>query len=141
MSFGIFTDKKQPPSESEIHSSMGASLSLWQALTADLRQAYPVEEDFKFMYGKNYGWALRFRIKGKLLVNLYPNQDYFTAQVNLSSAAVERGLGMNLGQHAHDAIASAHPYPEGRWVFITVDSEPDRQDILSLLRLRVETRL
>jgi hypothetical protein len=141
MSFGIFTEKKRTPSEAEIHVIMGDSLMLWQALAADLRQAYPVEEDFKFMYGKNYGWALRFRIKGKLLVNLYPNQGFFTAQVNLSPAAVERALGMNLGQHAHDAIANAHPYPEGRWVFVPVDSEADRQDILDLLRLRVETRL
>jgi hypothetical protein len=141
MSFGIFTDKKQHPSEVEIHSTMGESLNLWQSLVADLRQAYPAEEDFKFMYGKNYGWALRFRIKGKLLVNLYPNKDYFCAQVNLSPEAVERALGMNLGPHSHDAIASAHPYPEGRWVFIPVDSEADRQDILRLLRLRVETRL
>ena len=141
MPAGVFTDKKIQPSTDEIQHSMGASLPIWQVLVANIRETYSVLEDFKFLYGKNYGWALRFRIKGKLLVNLYPNRDCFTAQINLSPDAVERTLGMGLGCHAHEAIASAHPYPEGRWVFIPVDSEADRQDILRLLRLRAQTRL
>ena len=141
MPAGAFVEKKVQPTEEEINQAMGSSLPIWLALAGDIRQAYPVQEDFKFMYGNNYGWALRFRIKGKLLVNLYPNRGFFSAQVNLSPEAVERALGMGLGSHAHEAITNAHPYPEGRWVFIPVDSEADRQDILRLLRLRVETRL
>jgi hypothetical protein len=53
---------------------------------------------------------------------------------------VEKTLKMNLGQNVQQAIARPHPYPEGRWLFIPVESEKDAQDILGLLALRVEAR-
>jgi hypothetical protein len=140
MSFGVFTDKKHHPSEVEVVEAIGPLHPIWQELVCFVRAKYPVQEDFKFMYGKNYGWALRFRIKTQLLVNLYPVKGCFTAQVNLSPEAVEKALAMNLGQNAQQAIARAHPYPEGRWVFTPVESAKDAQDIQSLLALRVEAK-
>jgi hypothetical protein len=140
MSYGVFIDKKHHPTEVEIIDAIGPLLPTWQALVRHVRATYPVQEDFKFLYGKNYGWALRFRIKTQLLVNLYPSQGGFTAQVNLNPAAVEKALGMQLGQNAQQAITRAHPYPEGRWVFIPVESEKDAQDIQSLLALRVAAK-
>jgi hypothetical protein len=53
---------------------------------------------------------------------------------------VEKALNMNLGKSVQQAIARAHPYPEGRWLFIPVESEKDAQDIRNLLVLRVEAR-
>ena len=81
---------------------------------------YPSDEDFRFLYGKQYGWALRFRIRGQLLTSLYPAVEGFTVQINLSPAAVEQAQQMNLGANVQGAIARATPYPEGRWLFIPV---------------------
>ncbi len=63
MSVGIFTDKKQQPTEAEVQAAIGPRLSLWQELIQFIRETYPVQEDFKFLYGKKYGWAWRFRVK------------------------------------------------------------------------------
>jgi len=140
MSVGVFTDRKHPPTEAEVLEAIGPRLPLWEALAAYLRTTYPVEEDFKFMYGKPYGWARRFRIKGQLLTSLYPTEGGFKAQLNLSGEAVERALTMGLKRNAAEAIAAAHPYPEGRWVFMPVESEEDLGDVKQLLALRVETK-
>ncbi len=140
MTVGLFTDKSHQPTDAEVLEAIGPRLSIWQDLVHFVREKYPVQEDFKFLYGKNYGWALRFRIKGKLLVSLYPVKGGFTAQVNLGSDAVEKAQSMKLGKNVQHAIAQAHPYPEGRWLFIPVESEKDFRDIQRLLALRVDTR-
>jgi len=38
------------------------------------------------------------------------------------------------------AIARATPYPEGRWLFVPVESEQDLQDVQRLLVLRAEDK-
>ncbi len=140
MGVGVFTDKKHQPTDAEVYEAIGSRLSAWQELVRFIREKYPVQQDFKFLYGKNYGWALRFCIKGKLLASLYPVEGGFTVQVNLNPEAVEKAQSMKLGKNVQQAIARAHPYPEGRWLFIPVESEKDFQDIQRLLALRVETK-
>ncbi len=102
MSAGVFTDKKHQPADTEVRAAVGARWLLWEELVRWVREGYPAQEDFKFLYGKNYGWALRFRIKGQLLVSLYPASDSFTAQVNLSPAAIEAAQRMELGDTPKD---------------------------------------
>jgi hypothetical protein len=140
MSIGLFTDKGSQPTDAQVLEAIGPKLPLWHALVHFVREQYPIQEDFKFLYGKNYGWALRFRIKGKLLVSLYPAQGGFTAQVNLSSDAIEKAQSMKLSKNVQQAIARAHPYPEGRWLFISVESEKDLRDIQRLVAMRVDEK-
>lgn len=141
MGVGIFSDKQLRPTNAEVLATIGDKLPLWQELIRYIREKYPVQEDFKFLYGKNYGWALRFRVKGQLLTSLYPVKDGFTAQINLSSEAVEKALSLKAGKNVQQAIARANHYPEGRWLFVNVESEKDLKDIQRLLALRTETKL
>ena len=140
MSIGLFTDKSRQPADAEVLEALDARLPLWQDLVRFIRETYSAQEDFKFLYGKTYGWALRFRIKGQVLTSLYPTQGGFTAQVNLSPEAVEQAQGMGLGHAVQQAIERANPYPEGRWLFIPVESEEDVRDVQRLLALRVEAK-
>ena len=138
MSYGFFIDKKHQPTESEIAATIGPMFPLWKELVQFIRDNYPVKEDFKYLYGKKYGWALRFRIKGKLLTSLYPAQNYFTVQIILSLEAIEKAKLMNLNKNVQQAIEKAHPYLEGRWLFVPVESEIETLDIKHLLSLRSE---
>jgi hypothetical protein len=136
MSIGAFTDKNHQPTDTEVLQAIGPMLPAWQVLVRFIRENYRVQEDFKFMYGEKYGWALRFRISGKLLTSLYPTENGFTAQVILNPAAIERVQRMRLSKNARQAIAKAHPYPEGRWLFVPIESENDIRDIQRLLVLK-----
>jgi hypothetical protein len=140
MSIGAFTDRKHQPTQDEMLSAIGPRLSAWQELIQFIHDNYPSDEDFKFLYGKKYGWALRFSVRGTLLTSLYPTQGGFTVQINLDPAAIEHAQGMKLGENVQRAIAQATPYPEGRWLFIPVQSEADLRDIQQLLALRVAAK-
>ena len=47
---------------------------------------------------------------------------------------------MELGAKAQQVIASAHAYPEGRWLFVPVETADDLRDVQRLLTLRVKTK-
>jgi hypothetical protein len=138
MSVSFFDDKTHQPTDAEISEAVGSLFSTWQTLTQWIRENYPVQEDFKFLYGKNYGWGLKFSIKGKLLTALYPGSGYFTVQIILRLEAIEKAQGMKLGENALQAIQRANPYPEGRWLFIPVEAQNDLMDVQTLLTLRTE---
>ena len=139
MSISLFADKNQRPDDAALDEALDSVLPAWQALIHFLRENYAPQEDFKFLYGKKYGWALRFRIGGRLLTSLYPGQNRFTVQINLSPEAVTRVQQTEPAAQVRQAIAQANPYPEGRWLFIPVRSEAELQAIYDLLALRIET--
>ena len=140
MSIGAFTDKKQRPTEAEIRSMMGAGLPDWDELVQYVREQYAPDEELRFMYGKKYGWALRFQMRAKLLTSFYPTEGGLTVQINLGPEAVDRALQMDLGENVLSVINRATAYSEGRWLFIPVKTPQDIQDIQRLIALRVETK-
>ena len=140
MSVGLFTDRAHPPTDDEILAAVGRKVTLWQGVLQFIRTTYTAQQDLKLMYGHPHGWALRFRTRGKLLTALYPTAGDFTVQLILSTAAIEQAQSLQVGQHVQQVIAAAHPYPEGRWLFIPVETENDIHDIQQLLPLRAEIK-
>ena len=140
MGIGIFTDKSIQPTEAQVHEAVGPRIQLWHDLIRFAQNQYPVQQDFKFLYGKSYGWAVRFRVKGQLLVSLFPTQGGFVAQVNLSPKDVEAALALNVSKNVQAAIDGAQPYPEGRWLFIPVETEEDLGDVKRLVEMRADTK-
>jgi len=65
MSIGIFVDKKHQSKQAEVEETVGSMLNEWISLAQDFRETYHTQEDFKFLYGGGYGWALRFQKKLK----------------------------------------------------------------------------
>lgn len=47
---------------------------------------------------------------------------------------------MDTGRNVRQAVDSATPYPEGRWVFIPVEGRNDLLDITRLLELHARTK-
>ena len=135
MSIGAFTDKQHQPTLDEVLDLIGAGRLAWESLEQYVSENFRVQRDLRF-YGKNYGWAVRVRKGGKALLSLYPRQDGFTVQIILDESAVQSALRLKLGKNARRAIDAANPYPEGRWLFIAVESAKDVTDIKHLLDLK-----
>ncbi|KPL73333.1 hypothetical protein ADM99_03715 [Leptolinea tardivitalis] len=140
MSIGYFTDKKTEPADTDVRRVIGSRLSLWEKVINGIQSTYSPMEDFKFLYGSNYGWGRRFRLKGQLLTSLYPTEGGFTVQIILDPESIEAALNMNTGKNTRQAIEKATPYPEGRWLFIPVENQDDVKDIFDLLILRVKSK-
>jgi hypothetical protein len=140
MSIGFFTDKQKTPQPEEIAKAIGTAFPLWEELLTHIPETYRPQEDFKFLYGKNYGWGIRFRVRGKLLTCLYPARDHFKAQIILSPAEVDVVQAMDMGANVKQAIETATPYPEGRWLFIPVEGQTNSQDIVRILELHLKAK-
>lgn len=137
MALSYFTDRDHPPTMEQVRSVVGTSLPLWDALTGFVEESYGVQGAFK-SYGKNYGWMLAFHKGGKTLISFYPRKDSFAVQLILGSTQVEDALGLTLGSRIERALAEAHQYPEGRWVYAEVESEQDVEDLQRLLLLKAK---
>jgi hypothetical protein len=132
VSIGVFTDKTQTPGLDEVWPIIGARRMAWEALAGYMARTFGGQADWKF-YGKNYGWALSFRKGSRALLALYPGQAGFTAQLIVGPGQLEKALSLPLGEHVRRILEEAHPYPEGRWLFIPVETDQDVQDIQQLL--------
>lgn len=132
MSIGSFTDKQRPPTMQEVLDAAGNGRPAWENITRHIEENYRAKTDLRF-YGKNYGWAVRFRKSGKSLLSLYPGNDSLTAQIVLSAPEAEKAAALDLGDKVRQVLENAHPYPEGRWLFIRVESVKDIDDVKQLL--------
>jgi len=119
----------------EIFASIGSKKELWENLTRFVADNYRVKNDFAF-YGKNYGWALRFRKRENALLSMYPGEDAFTVQIVLAETGVEKAAKLKLGKNVRNVIENAHQFPEGRWLFIRIGSRQDISDVQQLLMLK-----
>jgi len=119
----------------EVFASIGSKKRLWENLERFVAENYQSKRDFAF-YGKNYGWALRFRKAGKALLSMYPEEGSFTAQIVLGETPAKKASSIRLGRNARNVLGRAHQFPEGCWLFIRVSVKQDLRDIQQLLLLK-----
>ena len=139
MSIGYFLNKEQCPSQKEIEKTLGLTKSLWNEMVKFLIESYSNNEEFKF-YGKNYGWALRFRKGSKSVASLYPNDKSFIGQIILVEKEIKATLRMNLSNTVSEVIKKATSYLEGRWLFITIKTVRDVKEFKQLIELKFPKR-
>lgn len=135
MSIGAFVDKKHRPTTKEMLASIGPKGMLWERLAQFVADNYRAKDDMAF-YGKNYGWAVRYRAGGKALVSMYPGNGDFSVQIVLSRAAAKEAVSLKLGKNVKSVLESAHEFPEGRWLFVKMQSEKDLDDVQELLLVK-----
>jgi hypothetical protein len=120
MAKGAFVDKNHRPTMQKIIEIVGSKRSLWNDFSRFISEYYGMEGDLAF-YGKNYGWAMRYRKGGKALVSIYPGNDTLTVQIVLGQVEAEKASDV---------------FPEGRWLFIKVDSTKDLDDVKQLILIK-----
>jgi hypothetical protein len=136
MPVGAFVEKQHQPTMREVFASIGSKKGLWENLEKFVAENFRTKRDFAF-YGKNYGWALRFRKAGKALLSMYPGEGGFTVQIVLAETPAKKASSLKLGKNARNVLESAHEFAEGRWLFIKVNSKQDLRDIQQVLLLKM----
>ncbi len=139
MTIGLFTDKEHQPTATEVFDALGAKQALWSGLTQFITDNYPIPGEWNFG-GKNYGWNLWYRKSGKTLVTLYPQKEYFVAQIVLGKAQVEQAFALKLGKNVGTALMETPQLHDGRWLFIKVKTAKDVKDIQQLLQVKRRPR-
>jgi hypothetical protein len=135
LAVGVFVDKNHRPTPKEIADALSTDQALWQHLNQFILDNYRAKSEFRF-YGKNYGWAVRFRKSGKALLSMYPAANHFKAQIILAEPQAKQALRLSIGESVKNIIRNSHSFPEGHWLFIPVKSKRDLEDVKKLLLLK-----
>jgi hypothetical protein len=139
MSIGIFIDKDHQPTTEEVSRVHGSRQPLWARLAQFISDNYQMSGDLVYG-GQKYGWNVRYRKGGKTLVNLYPQQRYFVAQIVLGKDQAQQASALNFGKRARQVFDDASQLHDGKWLFIEVRSQQEAKDIEQLLQIKKRPR-
>jgi hypothetical protein len=131
----VCNEEGHAPAEDEVDARLGRSRAAWKRLRGFLVDNYALEGEWAY-YGRKSGWVLRYRKGGKALTTLTPYHGHFKVQIVLGRADYEAAREVPLGPETRNAIATAHPYHDGRWLFIPIKKIKDLEDIYALLLLK-----
>ena len=123
--------KPAAPSDTELKRMLGESFAEYQNLL-ELTAPYPHEWMF---YGPKYGWKIKIIGKGKVLLYLTPQENYFRLGFAVRDAERDALLKSKLPDVNKEELKSAKRYPEGYPLLLGVSKKDDMKTV----RLVVET--
>ncbi|WXG46606.1 MAG: DUF3788 domain-containing protein [Candidatus Atabeyarchaeum deiterrae] len=139
MGVSVFVDKKHQPTLGDMSRVVGSERELWEDLIQFIADDHGIQSDFGF-YGKNYGWALRYRKGGKALLSMYPGRGMFTVQIIVGSAEKENAFNLTLSRKVRKVLEDAHEFREGGGLFMPIESKEDIGDVKKLLMVKLPPR-
>jgi Protein of unknown function (DUF3788) len=128
-------DPVAAPTPDEVRSIIGPAAPLWDGLV-QRAEAMGARGTFTWE-GPKHGWSLKYTRAGRPFVSLTPAPGGFKALVILGRAQVDEAPALPLGMHVRGIFDAARQYPDGRWLFIPVESEQDVADVVALLETKL----
>lgn len=131
-------DKTGQPSDADMAQWIGLPLAdEWAALRAWLEETYGITPTFD-SGGKRYGWNLQYRVGGRPLCEMYPEQGSFTVLVILGKIDLERAMGRieTFGSVVRQALVETPRFHDGCWMYIRLcDAATCQQDVKDIEQL------
>ncbi|HET9699138.1 MAG TPA: DUF3788 family protein [Terriglobales bacterium] len=123
MQANAFVGKKEKPTESELANALGTAKKLWSDAVKALAEVAPDQEWHS--YSIKAGWALKLKMKERVIVYLSPRKGSFLASFALGDKAVKAALQSPLSEEELKLIKEAKKYAEGTAVRIEVHEARD----------------
>ena len=130
-----FLDQGSAPARDDLLAGLGRARDRWVRLEDWVRDTYGVEGEALY-FGRDTGWSLRFRRSGKALLTLMPRAGAFRALVVVGPSAWDGARDLELTARVRAAWDQAHPYPDGRWLWLDVDDDRTVDDIERMVTLK-----
>ena len=136
MANGAFVDPGHAPSRVELEQALGPSIDAWDRVTVWVTATYGVTGEPIFT-GRDGGWGVRFRRGGKALLTLTPHADGSVRALVVVGPSAWAGVsGTRLSQAVRHAWDAARPYPDGRWLWLTLTDDAVVDDVQALIALK-----
>ena len=122
--------------------TIGSAGETWTSLRAMLAERYPDLAPGIDYGGARYGWQVRYRKGGRLLVSLFPEQDGFTSLVELGRAedAKAEAILDRLSPAMQRLLGGTAQLHDGRWLWIRWPEDGTVEDVRELIQLRRRPR-
>lgn len=135
-------DKTTQPSDADMTNTIGQPIAeAWNALRRFLMETYEIVPIFD-SGGKTYGWNLEYRIGGRPLCELYPENGSFTALVILGKSELDQALARveTFSPIVQKALVDTPRFHDGCWMYLRVSDpltcQQDVQDIQQLILIK-----
>jgi hypothetical protein len=130
------TQRDNPPSDSEIGKWIGKKAHrYWKHITQQIEQIYPNVFTPEWLFGgKKHGWSLRYK-KHKSFCTLIPEKNRFALLIvfGADERAKVEAMRDSLSQHTQKKYDEATTYHDGKWLFLTIDTDKVVEDVMQLL--------
>lgn len=138
------TDPYGPPNDSEITEWIGEKgVEYWNRIRTVIDENYPGVFVPEWLFGgRKHGWSLRYK-KGKSFCTLIPEKDRCALVIVFGAEEREKVESMKgkLSLKSREEYETATTYHDGKWVFLTVDSESVVEDIRLLLAVKRKPKI
>ncbi len=135
MTIGAFTEKENIPDISQVLDTLASKKPFWNTLTDYMINSIKAKPEWKF-YGRNYGWALRFKKQGKSLAALYPSEDKLIIQIILDADQVKQALEAIESHVLKDIIIRTEEIHEGKWIYTEIEDQEILKEVKKLIYIR-----
>ena len=132
-----FIGRKNPPTETEVSTALGASAATWQELIECLSDQGIVGPEWRSVSPK-YGWGLRPALKKRTILYLGPCDGCFRVSFVLGDRAVAAARATKLPKNVLKAIDEARRYAEGTGVYLTVRKSSELAAIKKLVEIKLQ---
>ncbi|NHJ39362.1 MAG: DUF3788 domain-containing protein [Asgard group archaeon] len=128
---------EQEPSDEYILDFIGNAKKSWLEFTTFLNDTYDFSVE-KINYGKNYGWAIRYRKSNRTWCALYPQKDCFEVQIIFGKKEVEKFLEMRdeFGDFVQNKFDTTKQLHDGRWMFFKITDSSLIEDLKKMMIIK-----
>lgn len=131
-------DKSAQPTDEDMLNWIRQPLAEeWTALRSFLMETYAIIPIFN-PGGKRYGWSLQYRMGGRPLCDMYPENGSFTVLVILGKVELDQAMERieSFGSTVRQALTESPRFHDGCWMYIRVaDAQTCHQDIQDIEKL------
>ena len=117
--------------------TIGERSSLWLKLHEFIEENYDFSGELVF-FTKKYGWAIRYRKKGKTLGYFFPEAGAFSVLLVLGSKETEKvaSVASQLTASVKSVFENTEQLHDGRWLWIRALTESDVASVKLLLQAK-----
>jgi len=133
----VFVDKTCMPTEELLEDVLNESYLVFKTLKEKCKQYKDITYEWK-MYTKKAGWTLLVKQKKRTLFYILPRKNYFHVSFVFGDRAVEVLENSNLHEDLKKELKDARKYMEGKGLQVSINAKSDLQDVLLLLKTKVE---
>lgn len=133
----LFLDREQKATDEMLSDFLGKSFLHWIELKELLHAEHAdIREEWKY-YGKKYGWSMKMLLKKKNLFFFVPQNNFFIIGYIFGDKAVAQIQKSKLPQKIINELVEARKYAEGRGIRIQVKSKKDINNVLELVKSKI----
>ena len=133
------TQSDNPPNDSEIGEWVGKEAhKYWNRVTQLIEQSYPNVFTPEWLFsGKKHGWSLRYK-KSKSFCTLVPEKKRFAMLIvfGAEERAKVEAMKDSLSPRTRKEYDKAKTYHDGKWLFLTVDTDKVVEDVRKFLTIK-----